>query len=162
MKKQKNYENPLLCFSFIHHLHYHLMMCYVTHQGASFLSWFVFISFHFLFSFSMYFRFISSRPVHHRRSSINCLSSPHQTSSTSCPSISTQRALLETTTGELHLCGHAPAVSGTGSLDVVFWNSEICIPIHHNSHSICLNMQELLHTKSQSSTPKVWRWMLML
>lgn len=98
------------------------MMCNVTHQWASFL--FILFSFHFIsllfFSFSMYFRFISSRPVHHRRSCISCLSSPHQTSSTSCPSISTQRALLETTAEEPHLCGHAPAVSGTGSLDVVF------------------------------------------
>lgn len=54
MKKQ---ENRLLCFSFIHHVHYHLMMCCLTHQWASFLSCFVIISFHFLF-FSFLFQCI--------------------------------------------------------------------------------------------------------
>lgn len=123
----------------------------------SFLFRFHFISL-FFFSFSMYFRFISSRPVHHRRSSISCLSSPHQMSSTSCPSISTQRALLVTTTEESHLCGHAPAVSGTGSLDVVFYTDLrsvfFCILIHIPS---ALNsIQELLHLKSiESSIPKM-------
>lgn len=98
----------------------------------------------------MYFRFIFSRPVHHRRSSISCLSSPHQMSFTSCPSISTQRASLETTTEEPHLCGHAPAVSGTGSLDVfyiylrsVFFYILIHIPA--NTKYIESSMQKMVH-----------------
>ncbi|TRZ04139.1 hypothetical protein DNTS_018052, partial [Danionella cerebrum] len=54
---------------------------------------------------------LSHHPVHHRRSFISCPSSPQQMSSISCPSISTLRALLETSTGELLHCALVPAVS---------------------------------------------------
>lgn len=61
----------------------------------------------------MYLLVISSHPVHHRRSSISCPSSPLPTSSTSCPSTSAPRALLAMTTAEPRPCAHAHVASGT-------------------------------------------------
>lgn len=69
--------------------------------------------------FLMYLLVISSRPVHHRRSSISCPSSPLPTSSTSCPSTSAPRALLVMTTAEPRPCAHAHVASGTKQSIVV-------------------------------------------
>lgn len=66
----------------------------------------------------MYLLVISSHPVHHRRSSISCPSSPLPTSSTSCPSTSALRALLAMTTAEPRPCAHVHVASGTAKCRV--------------------------------------------
>lgn len=70
--------------------------------------------FYLFFSRSMYIHFISSRPVHHRRSFTSCPFSPRRTSCTSSPSTSAPRASPGTTDGGgQRPCDPARAVSGT-------------------------------------------------
>lgn len=92
------------------HLNFELTFCFLViypffNQKRTF----------FFFSCWMYMCFISSRPVHHRRSCTSCPSSLHRMNCTSSPSTSALKASPGMNAAEPQPCDRARAASGTAS-----------------------------------------------
>lgn len=103
----------------------------------------------FFFSCWTYICFISSHPVHHRRSCTSCPSSLRPMNCTSSPSTSALRASPETSAAERQPCDPARAVSGTTR------------PFHRFTHSlsvgaiilfIFLALEDLHHATTMKSS----------
>lgn len=128
----------------------------------------------FFFSCWIYMCFISSHPVHHRRSCTSCPSSPRRTSCTSSPNTSAPRASRTRRDAAPPPWDRAPAASGRSSVggytsqtptQTNTTNLRLCVcskqePAQHKNvklkHRSSLADAALLRTRPDSWFPQQW------